>query len=93
MTVSAGLVAKLCYVYLQGFNRNRVSVETLIDQFAGKIMIVCLHSLLNYNVSFGNFRCLAPQRFFFPFVFLKGTVLFQRVVHLDRMDELYAGRH
>ncbi len=93
MTVSAGLVAKLCYVYLEGFNRNRVNIETLIDQFAGKIMIGSLHLFLDHEVSFGNFRCLVPWRLSSPFVFLEGTVLFQRVVHLDCMDELYAGRH
>lgn len=93
MAVGAGLVAELCYVHLEGFNRNGVNIKTLVDHFAGKIMIVCLRFFLNHNVSFGSFRYFVPWRFFFPSVFLEGSVLFQRVLHLDRMDELYAGRH
>ena len=93
MTVSAGLVAELCYVYLQGLNRNRIYIETLVDQFAGKIMIVCLRFLLGHNVSFGSFRHILAWQPFFPFAFLEGAVFFQRVSHLDRVDELYAGRH
>ena len=40
MTVGAGLVAELGYVYLQGFNRDRVDTEALVGQFPGKIMTV-----------------------------------------------------
>ncbi len=93
MAVGAGLVAELCYVYLEGFNRNRVNIKTLVDHFAGKIIIVCLRFFLDHDVSFASFCYFVPWRFFFPSVSLEGSVLFQRVVHLDRMDELYAGRH
>lgn len=116
MAVGAGLVAELCYVHLQGFNRNRVDIEALVGQFPGKIMIVyfgflfgfcslahCetiqrgrfyyLRFFLNYPVPFGSSQDFLPRPLCFPVPFLEGTVFFQRVVHLDRMDEFYAGRH
>lgn len=116
MTVSAGLVAKLGYGYLQGFYRNGVNVETLVDHFVGKIVIVyfrfffssCCSThfetirrfgfpnprfFLDHGIQFGSFRDFPARPVRFPFVLLEGTVFFQRVVHLNRMDEFYACRH
>ncbi len=84
MTVSAGLVAKLRYVYLKGLDREGAYIATLLDQFAWKIMIGSVHFFSDYSV-FREFSLAGSMAVFPHSVFPRGqgsfSVCFASVLH------------